>query len=47
MDQAIKILIVDDYEMVRFGIRAYLEMFDDLVTIGEAANGAEAVDICN
>lgn len=47
MDQAIKILIVDDYEMVRFGIRAYLEMFDDLVTIGEAANGVEAVDICN
>ncbi len=40
----ITVLIVDDHEVVRQGLRAYLEAQPDFVVIGEASNGDEAVE---
>ncbi len=39
----ISILIVDDHEVVRNGIRSYLETLPDFSVVGEAASGEEAV----
>jgi DNA-binding NarL/FixJ family response regulator len=39
----IRLLIVDDQELVRTGFRLFLETQDDLEVIGEAADGAEAI----
>jgi NarL family two-component system response regulator LiaR len=39
----IKLLVVDDQNIVRKGIRALLEQVDDINVIGEASNGEEAV----
>jgi len=41
---AIRILIADDHGMVRRGMRDFLELHDDLVVVGEAADGAAAVE---
>jgi DNA-binding NarL/FixJ family response regulator len=38
-----RILVADDHEMVRHGLRAVLEAHPDWVVCGEAANGIEAV----
>jgi DNA-binding NarL/FixJ family response regulator len=37
-------MLVDDHEMVRRGLAVFLQSFDDLVLVGEAANGREAID---
>jgi NarL family two-component system response regulator LiaR len=42
----IRILIVDDHGMVRKGLRAYLRNRDDLNIAGEAADGQEALELC-
>jgi DNA-binding NarL/FixJ family response regulator len=39
----IKIIIVDDLARVRLGLRAVLELMEDLQIVGEATNGLEAV----
>jgi two-component system response regulator DevR len=39
----IRILIVDDHEMMRLGLRTAFEPEPDLVVVGEASNGAEAL----
>jgi two-component system nitrate/nitrite response regulator NarL len=39
------LLLVDDHPMMRRGIRQLLELEDDLDVIGEAGNGAEALDL--
>lgn len=41
-----RVMIVDDYDMVRSGLAVFLETFDDLLLVGQAANGAEAVRLC-
>lgn len=41
----IRVLLVDDHELVRTGIRRLLEDFDDLEIIAEAENGEEAISI--
>jgi len=38
-----RILVVDDHEVMRRGIRALLEIYPDLEICGEAGNGSEAV----
>jgi len=43
MSEPKKIMIVDDHDMVRLGLRTYLSMEPDLEVIGEASNGREAV----
>lgn len=44
--KTIRVLLVDDHALVRFGIRHYLYSFDWIETVGEAENGAEAVEFC-
>ena len=39
----IKLLIAEDHQMVRAGLRALLEKAGDIEVVGEAANGQEAV----
>lgn len=39
------ILIVDDHEVVRNGIRAYLEKISDFNVVGEGASGEEALSL--
>jgi DNA-binding NarL/FixJ family response regulator len=41
---AIRVLIVDDHAVVRRGIRAYLEVLDDLEAVAEATDGEDALD---
>ncbi len=42
----IKILIVDDHSVVRSGLGAFLQVFDEFELVGEASNGREAVEAC-
>ena len=44
--QPIRVLIVDDHSVVRSGLSAFLTVLDDLVCVGEAATGAEAIHLC-
>ncbi|MFJ7209842.1 response regulator [Streptomyces sp. NPDC098789] len=37
----IKVLLVDDHQVVRRGLRTFLEVQDDIEVVGEAADGAE------
>ena len=41
----IRILLVDDHEMVRIGVSAYLQSQKDMEVAGEATNGQEAVEM--
>jgi NarL family two-component system response regulator LiaR len=43
MNDKIRIVLVDDHHVVRRGLRSFLESFPDIVVIGEAANGEEAL----
>ncbi len=45
MTDKIKVLIVDDHSVVRQGLRTFLELQDDIVIVGEAGDGATAVDM--
>jgi DNA-binding NarL/FixJ family response regulator len=40
----IRVLVVDDQELVRAGLRTILESGGDVTVVGEAADGAAAVD---
>src|SRR5580765_5150364 len=40
---SIRLLLVDDEDLVRFGLRTILDLTDDIDVIGEAADGAQAV----
>ncbi|MEH6942561.1 response regulator transcription factor [Bacillus sp. JJ722] len=40
----IKVLFVDDHEMVRIGVSAYLSAQDDIEVVGEAGDGGEGVE---
>lgn len=43
--QIIRVLLVDDHPVVRSGLRALLEGLDGVRVVGEAADGAEALDM--
>lgn len=43
---AIRVLIVDDHDMVRKGLRVLLEDFDDLDVVADVGDGQLAVDLC-
>jgi len=45
MSDNIRILIVDDHGMVRFGLRGYIETMPCLQVVGEAASGEEALQL--
>jgi DNA-binding NarL/FixJ family response regulator len=40
---AIKVLLVDDHQVVRRGLRTFLEVQDDIEVVGEASDGAEGI----
>ncbi|MFC9926625.1 response regulator [Streptomyces sp. NPDC127190] len=42
---SIRVLLADDQAMIRGGLRLILEDQDDITVIGEAADGAEAVEL--
>ncbi|MFO7623894.1 MAG: response regulator transcription factor [Anaerolineales bacterium] len=42
----IRVLIVDDHDMLREGLAAFLNGFPDLVMVGEAASGEEGIRLC-
>ncbi|MFD6248804.1 response regulator [Streptomyces roseolus] len=42
-DKPIRVLLVDDHQVVRRGLRTFLEVQDDIEVVGEAADGAEGV----
>ncbi|CAG5084224.1 LiaR [Thermobacillus xylanilyticus] len=43
MDQPIKVLLVDDHEMVRIGLAAVLDTEEGIEVVGEASNGQEGL----
>jgi NarL family two-component system response regulator LiaR len=41
----IRVLIVDDHDMVRQGMATFLRAYDDLELVGQAADGTEAIQL--
>lgn len=39
-----KILLVDDHEMVRLGLKSYLDLQEDVEVVAESSNGREGVE---
>jgi NarL family two-component system response regulator LiaR len=44
--QTIRVMLVDDHNVVRSGLATFLKAYDDLELVGEAKNGLEAVSLC-
>lgn len=42
-EKIIRVLLVDDHQVVRRGLRTFLEIQEDIEVVGEAADGAEGV----
>jgi two-component system response regulator NreC len=45
MAKQIRILLVDDHDVVRSGVRMLLENEEDLIILGEAGNGQQALEL--
>jgi DNA-binding NarL/FixJ family response regulator len=45
--QVIRVAIVDDNDMIRFGMSISLDIYDDILIVGEAGNGREAIELCH
>jgi two-component system, NarL family, response regulator LiaR len=43
--EKIRVIIVDDHEIVRNGLSVFLETCEDLLLVGQASTGAEAITI--
>jgi DNA-binding NarL/FixJ family response regulator len=41
----VRVMIVDDHAVVRRGVRAYLEMLDEIQVVAEAADGQDALGL--
>lgn len=41
----IKVVLIDDHEMVRMGVSTYLSTQSDIEVIGQASNGREGIDL--
>ena len=46
MTDLIRVMLVDDHAMVRKGLGTFLKIFDGLLLVGEAENGAAAIKLC-
>lgn len=46
MSAAIRVLLVDDHDVVRVGLRALLTAATDIEVVGEASDGQEALERC-
>ncbi len=42
----IRVMLVDDHNVVRSGLATFLRAYEDLALVGEAKNGLEAVNLC-
>ena len=45
--QTIRVMLVDDHNVVRSGLATFLRAYDDLELVGEAKNGMEAIALCH
>ena len=45
MSNKINVILVDDHEMVRLGLKSFLNLQGDVEVVGEASNGREGVDL--
>ncbi|NIS83182.1 MAG: response regulator [Anaerolineales bacterium] len=43
--ESIRVLVVDDHQVVRQGLRNFLELQEDIRIIGEADDGEKAVEL--
>lgn len=44
--QKIRVAVVDDHDMVRRGLASYLKITGDIQLVGEAADGEQALQVC-
>jgi NarL family two-component system response regulator LiaR len=44
--RTIRVMLVDDHNVVRSGLATFLRAYEDLELVGEAKNGLEAVNLC-
>ena len=44
--QTIRVMLVDDHNVVRSGLATFLRAYEDLQLVGQAKNGLEAVQLC-
>jgi len=42
----IRVMLVDDHPMVRRGLATFLQVYEDLEMVGEAASGEAAIELC-
>ncbi len=42
----IRVMLVDDHNVVRSGLATFLKAYEDLELVGEAKNGVEAIRLC-
>ncbi len=45
MNEPVRVMLVDDHNMVRIGLKAYFGTLPDIQVVGEAATGEEAVKL--
>lgn len=45
MTQKIKIILVDDHEMVHLGLKSFLNLQPDVEVVGEAGNGLDGINL--
>ena len=43
MNETVTVVLVDDHAVVRQGVRAFLDAQPDIVIVGEAASGEDAI----
>jgi DNA-binding NarL/FixJ family response regulator len=43
--QPIRVMVVDDHEVVRRGLRSYFDELDDVDLVGEAGDGVAAMEL--
>ena len=43
----IRVMLVDDHNVVRSGLATFLKAYDDFELVGEAKNGLEALNLCH
>lgn len=43
----IRVMLVDDHNVVRSGLATFLRAYEDLELVGEAKNGLEALNLCH
>jgi NarL family two-component system response regulator LiaR len=45
--KTIRVMLVDDHNVVRSGLATFLRAYEDLELVGEAKNGLEALNLCH